>query len=255
MSEKTSALGFDTIFALELKETEKLYGIASLWIGGGQGIPVIIKPGSNNYLLLRYPSLYYILILRHSSNPRQILRSDWHPHYLSAPCIVEECSLSAGRRYLKLLRRLFNNGDIGKKNKQTLLDRLQQANLGIKEIVRKTGFTASKIRNEYNFHEGVDRNLITEHTSIKMANWIIQLKLEKEVEILLFERAGLPQRNPQRLTYESMKLINQYFKVDRNRFDLLTPSEQEKVLKQAINFKGIVISWLKTRVDDIFNSR
>ena len=55
-----------------------------------------------------------------------------------------------------------------------------------------------------------------------------------------------------RLTYESMKLINQYFKEDRNRFDNLTPPQQMKVLNQAINFKGIIVKRLKGIVDDFY---
>ncbi|WP_413378109.1 hypothetical protein [Alkalihalobacillus sp. 1P02AB] len=169
-----------------------------------------------------------------------------------APCIIEERSRSVGKRHLKLLRRLFNRGDIGKENKQTLLELLQEANVRITEIVKITGFTASKIRNEYKIHENVDSNLITQYTSIKAANWISHLNLEKEVEVFLFERAGLPSGNRYRLTYESMKLINLYFKADRERFDYLTKSEQKKVLNQAINFKGLVVSGLKTIVDDMY---
>lgn len=123
-----------------------------------------------------------------------------------APCIIEKDSATIGNRNLKLLlSRLFNRGDTGTENKQTLLNRLS-VNIKLAEIVRKTGFKASKIRNEYEFHEDVDSELITNHTAIKTANWIIGLKLKKETETFLLERAGLPQRNPQRLTYESKKI-------------------------------------------------
>lgn len=175
-----------------------------------------------------------------------------HTNRKEAPCIVEEESTTIGSRNLKLLRRLFNRGDTGKENKQTLLNLLSKANIKLTEIVKKTGFTTSKIRNEYEFHEDVDSELITNHTAIKTANWIIGLKLKKETEKFLLERAGLPQKNPQRLTYESMKLINQYFKEDRFRFDRLPSHQQKKVLNQAINFKGVIVRWLKGIVDDFY---
>ena len=157
-----------------------------------------------------------------------------HTKRKEAPCIVEKHSATIGSRNLKLLRRLFNRGDTGKENKQTLLNRLSKANIKLAEIVKKTGFTASKIRNEYEFHEDVDSELITDHTAIKTANWIIRLKLKKETEKFLFERAGLPQKNPHRLTYESMKLINKYLNEDRFRFDRLTPGQQKKVLNHLV---------------------
>lgn len=173
-----------------------------------------------------------------------------HTNRKEAPCILEEDSVTIGSRNLKLLRRLFNRGDTGKENKQTLLNLLSKANITLAGIVRKTGFTASKIRNEYEFHEDVNSELITDYTAIKTANWIIGLKLKEETEKFLLERAGLPQKNPQRLTYESMKLINKYLKEDRFRFDRLSPRQQKKVLNQAINFKGIMVRWLKGIVDD-----
>ncbi|PGT89028.1 MULTISPECIES: hypothetical protein [Bacillaceae] len=169
-----------------------------------------------------------------------------------APCIIEEESATIGSRNLKLLRRLFNRGDTGKENKQILLNRLSKANIKLAEIIKKTGFTASKIRNEYEFHENVVTQLITDHTAIKTANWIIGLKLKKETEKFLLKRAGLPQEDPQRLTYESMKLINRYLKEDRYRFEHLSPHQQEKVLNQAINFKGVMVKWLKGIVDDYY---
>ncbi|MFC2949212.1 hypothetical protein [Virgibacillus sediminis] len=105
-----------------------------------------------------------------------------HTNRKEAPCIVEEGSATTGVRNLKLLRRLFNKGDTGKENKLTLLNLLNKGNTKLLEIVRKTGFTTSKIRNEYEFHEDIDSEWITDYTAIKTANWIIGLKLNKKLK-------------------------------------------------------------------------
>lgn len=192
--------------------------------------------GSDEYLLVGGYDRYHHMISVGKEN---------------APCIIEELSISPNEQGTKILRRLFNNGDSIKENRQIILDLLNRISVTLNFIIKKTGFTNSELKNNYNYHINIPNRFINEHTSEKTMNWIENLSCSIEVKNFLYERAGLPIGDPKRLTHDNVKLIKIFLKQEP-RFNYLTPSEQEKILSYAINFKGMIIHLLKSMVSDYY---
>lgn len=166
-----------------------------------------------------------------------------------ALCIIEEVSENLSEQHTKILRRLFNNGESSKENKQKILDILSKFNITIDYITKRTGLTKSELQNNYKYHNNIPKKYINEHTSEKTMNWIENLSVDQSVKSFLFERAGLPQGNSKRLTHDSVKIIKKFLNQEP-RFNHLTPIQQVKVLGCAINFRGMVVDLLKSIVNE-----
>jgi hypothetical protein len=169
-----------------------------------------------------------------------------------APCIIEKSSMSDKKRSLKVLQRLFNKGDTTKTNRQRVLNLLKQAQMRIESIIKSTGFTRSDILTNYQYNEYVPIKFINEHTTEKTMNWIESLTLTQQVKEFLYKRAGIPSGDKKRLTQDSVKIVK-HFLTQEPRFQYLDASEQIKVLRNAISFKGHVVKFLKDMVDEFLN--
>jgi len=167
-----------------------------------------------------------------------------------APCIIEERSEKEKDLLTKIFNRLFNKGDSSKENRKSILISLYSL-VTFEFIIRRTGLTKGDLENNYNFHPRVPSEFINENTNETTMNWVESLFLNKEVKKFLYERAGLPVGDSKRLTQDSIKIIKRFFKEDRERFQSLTVEQQISVLNYALNFKGIFVSLLKTKVSDL----
>lgn len=195
-------------------------------------LPVEKHPQKDEYLLVgRYDCYHFILK---------------YTKMTEAPCIIEDFT-GKPLQYLKVLRRLHPKGDSTKQGKQMILNKLKSRSFYLLEIMKKTGFTKQDL-SSYNYASTVPKKCINEHTTETTLNWIDSLKLDKEVKEFLYESAGLPLKNTDRLTDEKRKFLQYFFK-HAKRFHELSTSQQIKVLTYAMNFKRITMQFLQEVID------
>ncbi|PWK14935.1 hypothetical protein [Tumebacillus permanentifrigoris] len=173
-----------------------------------------------------------------------------HTNKKLAPCIVEDDSELGNQRLFKLLHRLSNRGDSTKPNRQSVLDLLKQAQVQLDAHRKKIGFSIKFLRTNYEYDNNIPAMFINSNTSEKTMNWIESLPVSTDVKYFLFERAGLEKGNAKRLSQDSLKIIKNLLK-NEPRFHALTPDQQIQVLVCAINFRGIVLSLLKDKVEQL----
>ncbi|MDM5187308.1 hypothetical protein QUF99_08200 [Bacillus sp. DX4.1] len=199
-------------------------------------LPVEKHPQKDEYFLVGKYDLYYFMIN--------------HTNLNEAPCIIEEFT-GKTTQSLKILRRLHNKGDSNKTSKQNILSKLSNRNLPLSKIIKMTGFIKQDLK-DYHYNSVVPRKYISDHTTETTLNWIANLTLDATVKEFLYERAGLPQKNQDRLTDEKRKFLNHFFR-NSKRFEQLSAPKQINVLTYAMNFKGVVISHLQKQIDSYLN--
>ncbi|MCR1898472.1 hypothetical protein NSA47_05635 [Irregularibacter muris] len=199
-------------------------------------LPVEKNKDDNSYLLVGgYDKYKYIL-----SSGRK-----------TAPCIIEPSSNKENQQNIKILRRLSNNGDSSKENRQIVLGLIRATSSAIEPILKTIGLTGSEYTNNYTYHSNIPKEFINEYTSEKTMNWIEKLSLTQEVKNFLYERAGFPKGTSKRLTQEKMNLIQKLLN-QRPQFYDLGIKKQIKILGSSINFRGIYLELLKSMVDEFY---
>ncbi|MBM7571688.1 hypothetical protein [Aquibacillus albus] len=168
-----------------------------------------------------------------------------------APCIVEDKSNDDLSLYIKIVNRLFNDGESNKQNRKSLLKLIEKIETPLLTVISHTVFTKKQLLNEYRYDELVPSNFINDHTNEKTMNWICKLEINYEVKKFLYKSAGTPV-GPKRLTHDSIKVINQFLKKE-SRFTQLTASQQIELLSYAISFKGQIIKMLIQFVDEMLD--
>jgi len=166
---------------------------------------------------------------------------------IETDCIVEEF-VSIEETLFKALRRLLPKGDSDINNKLWLIQTLQGYDISFNSIVEKTGIPLSDLKNKYTYNSDIPKDVINEDTTPKTLNEVSKLKITNESKLFLYKRAGLPERNPNRLTGTVLSYLKSFIKED-NRVESLTPHQQILTLDQAFNPRKTILRKLKNTVD------
>lgn len=165
-------------------------------------------------------------------------------------CFIEDSSTPNEILY-KIIRRLFPPGDNNKHNKELVLEILEKSGISLIQVADQTPFSESELRKNYKYNPSIPTEFINMNTTQKTLNEIEQLDISPEAKAFLFERAGLPKGDPDRLTGQVLNTIKTYIKKDL-RVKYLTPTQQIETLKQAFNPKKTILDKLKETVNRFF---
>jgi hypothetical protein len=169
--------------------------------------------------------------------------------YKYAPCTTEPYLINESKRNEKILRRLHNNGDSSKENRQSILVHFNVNT--IDSILFKIGITKTEFMQNYCYNPNIPIKYINKHTSYKTMNWIYDSAFNMIVKAFLYERAGLPKGNPERFTFKDMDLVRKLLKNDIKLY-YIQPNLQIKVLTRTINSNSMTIDILKTMVNEYY---
>lgn len=171
-----------------------------------------------------------------------------------APCLVEKYT-GPVQQYLKSLRRLHHKGDSTmRNNKLKILSKLSDLRISFKTIMKNTGFKKSELQ-MFRYDPNIPNEYISHSTSTKTMNWIAKNKaFSPYVKMFLYKRAHLDKGHPQRLTEEKAAFI-EYILKKVNNFERLTESQQIKVLKRCISFKGEFSGMIQKMIDDFLTKK
>ncbi|KUO72350.1 MAG: hypothetical protein APF81_21860 [Desulfosporosinus sp. BRH_c37] len=167
-----------------------------------------------------------------------------------APCIIEDSS-TPNEILFKIMRRLFAPGDNKKHNKELVLELLEESGVSITHVADQTPFSERELRKNYKYNPSIPTEFINMNTTQKTLNEIEQLDILPEAKAFLFERAGLANGDPNRLTGQVLNTIKSYIKKDL-RVKYLTPDQQIETFKQAFNPKKTILDKLKETVNRFF---
>jgi len=149
------------------------------------------------------------------------------------------------------MRRLFAPGDNKKHNKELVLELLEESGVSITHVADQTPFSERELRKNYKYNPSIPTEFINMNTTQKTLNEIEQLDILPEAKAFLFERAGLANGDPNRLTGQVLNTIKSYIKKDL-RVKYLTPDQQIETFKQAFNPKKTILDKLKETVNRFF---
>ncbi|TCT12844.1 hypothetical protein EDC18_11115 [Natranaerovirga pectinivora] len=162
-------------------------------------------------------------------------------------CIIEP-STNYEEQQIKFLRRLYNNGDATKENRQKILDLIPS--FRIDYVLKKIGLSKNEYNINYQYNPNIPSEYININTSEIVMNWIEQLNIHNNVKVFLYKRAGLPKGDPLKFTTEHMKLLKKFFKLEP-RFYQLDVNYQIEILKSSIYYKGTILELLRSMVERV----
>lgn len=170
-----------------------------------------------------------------------------------ASCIVEEY-VSIEETLFKTLRRLLPKGDADKNNKLWLIQTLLGYDITLNGIAEETGIPLSDLKSKFTYSSDIPEDVINEHTNPKTLNEVSKPNITNESKLFLYKRAGLPERNSNRLTGTVLSYLKSLIKED-NRVESLTANQQILTFDQAFNPRKTILRKLKNTVNRLIPFR
>lgn len=163
------------------------------------------------------------------------------------PCIIEGTTNQEGK-YLKVMRRLHQKGDSNNANKTFIVHCLQSIGTMLDSIVSKTGFTKTELT-RLSYDDNIPSNYIKiGRTEKSFMNRIEKLSLDQDVKQSLFELVGIKESH---INEEKITRVEEFLKSKASRkLEELNSTNQIKILKCAMNFKGMTFPILQKMIED-----